>query len=289
MSTSFWSNTIWFLLLGLTTVLELVIVFKKADNRKFALAAYLTVSGMVFSIEMAVYSFFKAYNYYPMIFPNSPPDDSIAGNVFSQLSIAATALLIVVLNLKNYWIVIFAVAYGAIEMLFLELGIYRQNWYRTWMTVVGFMPIFWIVKRMYRKSLAGISRLLYYLYVYLGLLGLYEHLVIWSQRLAGIRVQSETILPEKEQSLVVLSAGCFTVHAVTIMALYFSKLKWRWKLPVIAALYAADYLAAEYKLFFYKEGWFLVSVSFMIWSMYLFVFIVDRLYKQGISFNTAKQ
>lgn len=279
MNNSFWSNTIWFLLLGVTTIIELAIVFKRADNRKIVLAVYLTVSGMVFSLEMAVYAYFKAYNYFPMIIPQSPPDDSIAGNIFSQLSISATALLIAVFNLRFYWIVIFAAAYGAIEMLFLELGIYKQNWYRTWMTVTGLIPILMAVKLMYRKSLIRIGRFLRYVYVFYGLLSLHEHIVTWGQRIAGIRVQSESILPDKEQSLVVLSAGSFIVHAVTIMALYFSKIQWYWKLPVIAGLYAAGFLAAKHNLFLYKEGWFFISTTLNICSMYLFTFILDKLYK----------
>lgn len=102
MNPTFWSNTIWYILLGISTIIELVLIFIKAKNRKLVLAQYFTISGMTFCFEMAIYLYFKAYAYFPMLIPQSPPDDSIAGNLFSQFSVAATALLIAVYNLKYY-------------------------------------------------------------------------------------------------------------------------------------------------------------------------------------------
>ncbi|WP_143187659.1 hypothetical protein [Desulfosporosinus lacus] len=55
--------------------------------------------------------------YYPMIIKNPPMpiDDMLMGNLFSQTSVSATALLVAVLNLKYYWYIIFA-AYASIKI-----------------------------------------------------------------------------------------------------------------------------------------------------------------------------
>lgn len=141
-----------------------------------------------------------------MLIPQSPSDDSIAGNLFSQFSVSATALLIAVYKLKYYWYLIFAAAYGAIEELFLYLGIFKHNWYRTWMTVAGLMLMLWIVKRMYLYTSRGISPFWRHIFIFFGLTALHQHTIVWAQRLAGISVYSESLLPDAERSMVVLSA-----------------------------------------------------------------------------------
>lgn len=273
----FWSNTVWFMLLGITTLLELALIFYRAENRRLALGLYLSVSGFVFSLEMAVYSYLKAYTYYPMIFPQSPPDDCIAGNLFSQFSIAATGLLIGVYNLRYYWIIFFAGVYGGIEYLFLRLGIYQQNWYRTWMTVLGLMLLFWLFKTVYRKALSHIAPFLRYMYAFYGLLALHQHLIIWPMRLTGIRTFSESFLPDGEKSMVVLTTLNLLVMAVTMLAVCFTRIRWRWKAPAFVGLYAYHFLLAKYGLVHLKPGWFFITASLCIWSIYLFTCLMDKL------------
>jgi hypothetical protein len=273
----FWSNTVWFVLLGITTLLELALIFYRAENRRLTLGLYLSVSGFVFGLEMAVYSYLKAYTYSPMVFPQSPPDDCVAGNLFSQFSIAATGLLIGVYNLKYYWMLFFAAVYGGIEYLFLRLGIYQQNWYQTWMTILGLLPLFWLFKTVYRKAQERIAPFLRYVYVFYGLLALHQHLVIWPMRLTGIYTFSESFLPDKEKSMVVLTALNLLIMAAAILMVWFSRMRWRWKAPVIIGLYAYKFLFAKYGLAHIKPGWFFITTSLCVWSLYLFTWLMDKL------------
>ncbi|MDP4128312.1 MAG: hypothetical protein Q8912_15445, partial [Bacillota bacterium] len=112
MTTAFWTNTIWYILLGILCIIQIIALLKKANNRKHVTALYLIIAGITFSFEATVYLFLKAYDYYPMIFPQSPLNDGLAGNLFSQFSVTASALLISVLNLKYYWFLIFSLIYG---------------------------------------------------------------------------------------------------------------------------------------------------------------------------------
>ncbi len=105
--TYFWSNTIWFILLGITTILEITYIIVNAEKRRLLFALYLTISGMTYSFEVTIFGFLKSYDYYPMIFHQiSRLDDGLAGNIFSQFSVSATALIISFLNLKYYWYLI---------------------------------------------------------------------------------------------------------------------------------------------------------------------------------------
>src|SRR5690606_13409723 len=151
------------------------------------------------------------------------------------------------------WYAVFAAIYYAIEEWFKLLGIYEQHWYKSWMTVLLLFLIFWIAKKSYAACTPQIGRKTRYFFIYLGLVTLHQHLVVWAMRLAGIRVFSETILPEKERSLVVLSAAYMVLLGVSIMVVYFAKIKWSWKLAMIAVLYVAHYVASMFELIIYKE------------------------------------
>lgn len=278
MSPTFWSNTIWFILLGISTIIELIFIIFKAKDRKLVFGLYLTISALTFCFEMVVLSLLKAYEYHPMLIPQSPPDDSIAGNLFSQFSVSATALLIAVYNLKYYWYFFFAAVYGIIEELFIKLGIYEHNWYRTWMTFFGLLLLFWVAKKIYAGSLKHIGRFLRYLYIFLGLITLHEHTIVWVLRLTGIRKLSGNFLPDKEDSLTVLAGIYMLIVGISIITVYFSKIKWFWKGFIILLLYLGHYIATRFNLIIYKEGWFLVASSISIWSMYFYTFILDKLY-----------
>lgn len=277
MSSTFWTNTIWFILLGITTIIELIIVFYKAKERKSVLALYCTISGMTYSFEMTIFALLKSYNYYPMILPKSPYDDAIIGNLFSQFSVSATALLIAVLNLEFYWFLIFAGIYGIIEELFLYLGIYKHNWYQTWMTIAGLIVLFWIAKKMYKSTLKYIGHIWRYIYIYFGLFALHVN-TMWLFRVLGIHTFSEKLFSDVGKSGGILAGSYNLLLSNIIMAIYFTKIKWWWKAIVILALYIAHYIAAKLNLMYYKEGWFFIFTTIAIFSMYLYVYILDKLY-----------
>ncbi|WP_019154210.1 hypothetical protein [Robertmurraya massiliosenegalensis] len=278
MGTAFWSHTIWFILLGITTIIELIVIFLKVKQRKPIFALYLTVSGMTFFFEMIILSVLKAYTYFPKIILNSPPDDSIVGNLFSQFSVSATALLLATLKLRYYWYIVFAVLYGLIEELFKALGIYKQNWYQTWMTVVFLMFFFWVTKQAYRICFTRLKGFLSYLYIFLGLLTLHQNTIVWVLRLSGIQKFSDHLLADKVHSLILLSSMYMLLLGTIIMIIYYAGIRWKWKIAVIVFLYMAHFLAMKLDLMSFKEGWFWISSSISIWSMYLYTYMLDTLY-----------
>jgi hypothetical protein len=286
MSPTFWSNTIWYVILGAVTVTEMIIILLKAGNRRRVFAFFLTVSGLTFSLEMGVYSYLKGYQYFPMIIPQSPPDDSIAGNIFSQLFISATAVFIAVFNLKFLWFVIFAFAIGAIEEFFMKISIFKQNWYQTWMTILGLLPIFWAVKKLYLKTIGHIGHWRRYVFVYLGLVTVYQHTINWPLRLMKLRLLSENFLSDKERSLVVLSAANMLLTAAAIMVVYYSHIKKIWKAAIVIGLYVVCLAAEKAGLIMYKEGWFFWASTISTGGMYLYTYLLDRLYGHGIQRDT---
>lgn len=280
MPSSFWSNTIWFLLLGVTILIELLFIFVKVRNKRRVLALYISLAGLVFSYEIIIGGL-HAYQYFPKIIPHSMYDDGVVGNYFSQFSVSATAMLIAVFKLNYYWYIIFAVAYGGIEELFLTFGIYEQYWYRTWMTVASLPLLFWIGEKVYESGSKHIRPTLLYIYIFLGLITLQAH-TMWIFRLLGIFSfgPSLDVPPERSGLDALISGSYYLIVFSTMIAMYFSSIKWVWKALIILGLYIAHYIVFKLQLMYYKEGWFLAYTTIAIISLYLYICILDNLYGQ---------
>lgn len=290
----FWTNTVWYVVLGMTTVIEVTYFMVKSNNRKLALALFLTICGLVFAFEVSIYDFLKAYMYYPMIIQDTAtPDKQIAqqlirfhdglmGNYFSQYSVAATAVLITVLNLRKYWYFISAGIYGGIEELFIYLGIYEHYWYQTWMTVVGLLILFWITEKLYNKISSGMGSVMKYVAVFLGVFALYvtfkEIPLIISDVFYGLYILPDPTISDS----IVFSIEILLLLNI-IMIAYFLKLKWQWHTMIILFLSAINYYAwyLNYTLVNANTTWFVIFTAGSILETYLFVFVVDRLYEQG--------
>lgn len=280
MNHTFWTNTIWYILLGISTLVELITVMFKVKNRQLAIAFYLTISGIVLTFETIILFFMKAYVYYPMILKNPPRpfDDVLAGNLFSQFSVGASALLVVLLNFKLYWFLIFGVIYGIIEELFIALGIFRHNWYQTWMTVIGIPIFFWVAKKMYIQFIKGIKPAYYYGYIFFALYTCNVITLMWGLALFRIQDINTALISDPEVSRLYGALGHFLLLSISIMLIYFLRLKWIWKALVILLLYTIYYIAYRLNLVLIKEGWFLLASTISIIWTYLSVLIIDRFY-----------
>ncbi len=279
MTQFFWTHTIWYILLGLVSILELGYVLIKSDNRKLMLALFLTISGILFLIEVQVLAVLKAYDYFPMIAAHkSEIDDSIFGNIFSQLSIAATALLVSFLKLKKYWYVICALLYGGIEELFIYLGIYRHYWYKTWMTIVGFTILLWLMNKVYLKAFKSPGRIYKYACTFFAVYTLFVHLISIPIRLISIP-PFKLLLQDEWASVAVNVALNYLPLSNSIMIVHYKRLKRRYHAVVIAALYAVYYVAYAVGYIVYENiRQLLVFATIQILGISLFVHIVDRLY-----------
>lgn len=279
MTSSFWSNTIWYILLLVLTVIQIVAILRIEKNVKYVMALFFVISGMSFTFEATVL-FFKAYDYYPLIMPKNPIYDSLAGNMISQFSVAATALLIAVLNLKYYWYFVFSMIYGIIEELFLKYGLYKHYyWYKTWMTMLGLLILFGLTKHIYKNKHMFRKPILRYFFMLQGLFALHMHTAWWIQLVSGLLTLNTKILPYAMSSLVLISIGNLFLLANTCMFIYYSELKWYWKSMIVLILYCILYVAYKSALIYVNiKGWFLIFASIDIGVMFLSIFILDKLF-----------
>lgn len=209
-----------------------------------------------------------------------PYDDVLVGNLFSQTSISVTLLLAAVFDLKKYWYFVFAVLYGLIEELFLYLGIYSHNWYRTWMTIILLPVCFWVIRFMYVKILAGVKPAYYYGYIMLGLFPLNIIILNWFFMLTGIQDMSLHLLTDPIRSRHMIVLIMFFPLSISMMVVYFSRAKVQWKGLIVVVQFVLYYIAYRTKFFLIKEGWFpVVSTSTVVW-MYFSILLLDKLFSE---------
>lgn len=277
----FWAYTVWYALLAVVALCELVFALAKAENRRLALGLYLTLTGLALSFETPVLIIFKAYAYYPMLLQTCPfPFDRVlAGSLFSETSVAATALLVAVLGLGFRWQAVLAGLYGLIEEAFLALGVYDHNWYQTWMTVISLLVYFQLAKTLYAALVRGVRPVVFYGSVALGLFPLYLVTIPWALMISGQLDFSRSFLADPIMSRYLL---CLVVYAVPAAAVMMSVRYARWpcraKAAAVAALWLFYYLGSRLDIIVISEGGFwTVNTVTTVW-MYISVLAMDRLY-----------
>ncbi|MFZ5969201.1 MAG: hypothetical protein ACOYVK_18755 [Bacillota bacterium] len=278
-TSSFWSNTIWYILLGVLTVIQMVVILRIDKNVKYIMVLFFVISGMTFTFEATIL-FFNAYDYYPLIMPKTPIYDTMAGNLFSQFSVTSTALLIAVLNLKYYWFFVFSIIYGIIEELFIKFGLYKHHhWYKTWMTMLGLLILFGVTKYVYKNKYMFKKPILRYFFMLHGLFTLHMPTAWWIQMLSGILTLNTKILPYPMSSFVLICVSNLFLISISCMFIYYSKLKWYWKSMIVLILYCVLYVAYKFALIYVNiKGWFLIFASIDIGGMFLYIFILDKLF-----------
>lgn len=176
MPSTFWTNTIWYILLGITTIIKLILIFTKVKDRKLKLALYLTITGLTFTFEMMIFAGLKAYQYFPKFFPKSLYDDS---------------------NM-------------------------------TWMTFIGLLFLFWVTPKIYRQNISkNIGNIWRSIYIFFGLQTFHNNMM-WAFRPLRLHTFGKVFLPVESKTIITVGAYELVLGS-TIMALYFSKIKWWWK------------------------------------------------------------
>jgi hypothetical protein len=67
-----------------------------------------------------------------------------------------------------------------------------------------------------------------------------------------------------------------------MMIVYYLKIKLKWKVLVILALYFAFYFVKKQNLEYFAAGWLTFAIiTIKIFSMYLYIFILDKLYNHS--------
>jgi hypothetical protein len=251
---TFFSNTVWYVALAATSAAALAVIFAKAANRKRTLAFYFAVLGLTYWIEVSLVLIFEAYAYHPMLV-GDVFFDSVLGNVFSQVSVSSSAVLICVLGLSNKWVLGFAAAYFLIDLLFSSLGIYVHYWYRSVYTLAGFLIYALAVRYWYNKIFDSPTNRIFYPTLYFASYAVTGNIFGTAYKLFGVRIfQSEFFAdPSRNHTATSLIYGPLLV--IVCIALYKWNARRLLKGFVFALLLVCQYGLVMSGVMVIKPGW----------------------------------
>ena len=279
MPSSFWSNTIWYILLAVTSAVTMAFALKKSKYRKYTTAFALAILGLLYFLEAILVILFHAYIYLPKIV-NDPFQDTVMGNYFSQVSIASTSVLIIVYGLSRVWYVFIAAVYCLIEELFLKLGIYRHDWYRTLYTFIGLMLLFWFVEICYKKITASSKYIARYIPLFLGTFALAGNTIIMPLKVSKLQVFTINIFGNFSKDHTTVSIIYEIILLNLLIILYNRRLYWVWRLAAFAILFLGQYILHRTGIIYFREGWFSFVTVLELIGFYCWIILHDYLLQQ---------
>lgn len=279
MPSSFWSNTIWYVLLFITSIISMVLVLIKSKHRKFTIAFTLATLGFTYLIESILIISLNAYRYYPKLVDDLF-QDTVLGNVFSQVSISSTSTLTIVYDLSYKWYFIYALVYYLIEELFVNLGIYQQLWYKSIYTLIGFTPLFWFIKIWYNKLISSSKYFIHYITLFLSTFAVVANTIMMPLKLLEIQIFKVNFFGElsKNHTTTAIIYGFFLINI--LINLYKYRLHWTWKVIAFIILFFVQYIFYKMGIIYFKNRWFFSITLIDILGSYLWIAVLDRFLSQ---------
>ncbi|KAA9023902.1 hypothetical protein [Niallia endozanthoxylica] len=140
-----------FIILGMIHILLLILSMYKSKDRKKHTVLLLNYAGFAYTFEYIVVALLDGYVYKPNFFKNKNLD-KIFGSIWSQLFyVPVTALFITVYQLGWKIKLLFGLYFVLIEKLFIFLGIFKNNWWRTGYTFLTILLSFFINDKWYEQ------------------------------------------------------------------------------------------------------------------------------------------
>jgi hypothetical protein len=140
----------WYLALVVLSIVIVAITYWKSRN-KLTFALLFGVAGLSYLIENIILIWLNAYVYYPGFIQDKFADNIFGAIVSDLFSLPSTAVLIAVFQLNWGWIIAITEMFAGIESLFLKLGIYKHNWWKTYYTFISLLLFYALIKEWFRR------------------------------------------------------------------------------------------------------------------------------------------
>ena len=275
MPPSFWSNTIWYIMLAISSVITLIFTIIKSKNRKFTIAYTLATLGFVYMIEAVLVILFNAYDYYPKIV-NDMFQDTVLGNIFSQVSIASTSAFAIVYNLSYGWYVLFAFIYYLIDVLFVKLGIYEHYWYKSIYTLIGFLPLFILIKTYYKKLIRSSKYIFHYMVLYSSVFAVSGNLIILPFKLMRIQIFNIDFFSDLSKDHTTTTIIWAFIFINILIYIYKKNYHWLFKISAFITLFLIQLGLYKWGFILYKDGWFIPATLIDFLGIYLLIIVMDN-------------
>ncbi|QOR68113.1 hypothetical protein IM538_08390 [Cytobacillus suaedae] len=140
-----------YIILGIIHLIMVCITFYKCEDRKKCFVLLLNYVGFAYLFEYIVVVLFDAYKYQPKFFAQKHKDN-ISGAIWSQFFyVPVTALFITAFQFGWKVKLLFGIYFTLLEKLFIHMGIFKNNWWRTRYTFLTIVTSFFVNDFWYRK------------------------------------------------------------------------------------------------------------------------------------------
>ncbi|WP_404355143.1 hypothetical protein LG291_16565 [Cytobacillus firmus] len=229
------SNLLWFLGLVLISIGLIYITYKKTDFR-FNLAVYFFTMGLSFLLEYIVLIIGDAYTYNPNFFSIRWYDDVFGSSISQAFFIPSVLMTIAAFRISFKWIILIIASIYGIEELFLWLGIYEHNWWKSWFTpVILFASVF--VIKWWRNRVEDPSFFIQYITVYMAITTIFQGVSFGLTAIVGSHHYKVGWFDSPYQDHVAFSVLIWIIYALllTIVIIKFYRFKW------LVSLFIADF------------------------------------------------
>ncbi|MGE4485241.1 MAG: hypothetical protein AB7C97_09050, partial [Oscillospiraceae bacterium] len=195
-------------------------------------------------------------------------------------SIAATSALAIVYDLSFGWTVLFAAVYYLIDILFVKLGIYEHFWYRSIYTLIGFIPLFTLIKFYYKAFVSSAKYILHYFALYSGVFAITGNTIILPMKLLKIQIFNVNFFGQlsKDHTAFWIIYGFVLINI--LIYVYRKHPNWIWKAIAFLVLFIIQFVLYQSGVILFKEGWFFVGTALDVFGAYLWIIVLDRFLSQ---------
>lgn len=144
-------NLPFFILLIIHTAL-LIYTFCKNKNRKSLFILLLSNIGFAYFFEFFTLNLFHSYEYKPKLFKKKYLDNILGAFLSQGVFVPFTSIFISSFGFGWKIKAMFGIYFAIIERIFIKLGIFKNNWWRTFYTVF-LIPLFFIISEIWYKGL----------------------------------------------------------------------------------------------------------------------------------------
>jgi hypothetical protein len=248
---------LWYLFLLLLSIVLVTFVIWKTRN-KLVFTFFLNMAGLCCFLDFSIFRLFRGYEYRPGLVQDKLVDGILGGLVTDFFLIPATAAVIAAFELGWGWIVVFSLLITGVEILFVKLGIYYQNWWKSYYTFIGLLLFNALGKSWFRRLNRSHGRaltfvtLLFILFVLranfevilIPILKTNQYHVKW---LESLGIPSHSILTPFSM----LTAVIFT-------SLIVFRARWFWKAIAVVGIFVLDLALVGLNVSIPRTNWYYI-------------------------------
>lgn len=231
--------------------LAVYVIYKKKNYAKL-ITFYLFATLVADCGEVLVMLLLNSYTYKLGVFAD-PIANDVLGHLLPNSTLwPAVAIFIAAYKPRLRWIVTIAFGFFVLDIIFIQLGVYKHNWWQSWMSGAAVF-IYCVLMRFWYSKLED-SKILRFI-SFSSAYSLIMFLPAVTLLLIGNQFYSVGIFTDKYRDSVIFS---FALHAALgppgILFLCVLK-RWYWKFMPLVIIFTCDLLLVAFGLLKFLNGW----------------------------------